>query len=133
MYVFLDAFFLIFHSSLVLFNGLGWMGRATRRANLATLLATLGSWVVLGLWKGFGYCPCTDWHWQVRRRLGDEALLGDGGVLPRSYMKFLADTLLGADLPAAAVDTVTVAGLALALAASAFLNARDAGWLNVEG
>ncbi|PSQ80190.1 MAG: DUF2784 domain-containing protein, partial [Bacteroidetes bacterium QS_1_65_9] len=57
MYVFLDAFFLVFPSSLVLFNGLGWMGRATRRANLATLLATLGSWVVLGLWKGFGYCP----------------------------------------------------------------------------
>ena len=124
MYVFLDSFFLIFHSSLVLFNGLGWIWQRTREANLATLLLTLGSWVVLGFWKGFGYCPCTDWHWRVRRRLGDDDL-------PRSYMKFLADTLLGTDLPAAAVDAATVGGLALALIASAYLNARDWGWLNV--
>ena len=118
MLVFLDTFFLVFHSSLILFNVLGWMWKKTRRANLATLLLTAGSWVVLGFWKGFGYCPSTDWHWQVRRQLGK-------GDLPSSYMKFLADTLLGVDLAAGWVDALTIAGLLLALAASLYLNIRD--------
>jgi hypothetical protein len=119
MYVFLDAFFLCFHTALVLFNVLGWAWEKTRRANLAALLLTAGSWVLLGIWKGFGYCPCTDWHWQVRRRLGR------GEDLPNSYMKFLADAVLGADVPAALADAVTVIGLVIALAVSLYVNVRD--------
>lgn len=118
MYVFLDTFFFVFHSSLILFNVLGWIWARTRRANLVTLVLTAGSWVVLGFWKGFGYCPSTDWHWQVRRRLGDDDL-------PRSYMKFLADAVLGLDVPAAWVDAATAAGLILALTASTYFNVRD--------
>lgn len=119
VYVFLDTFFLVFHTAFVLFNGTGWMWKRTRRLHLGTLLLTAGSWVGLGFWKGFGYCPCTDWHWQVRRRLGK----GEG--LPDSYMKFLADALLGTDLPAAPVDAVTVAGFLVVLGLSLWLNVRD--------
>lgn len=118
MYVFLDTFFFVFHSSVIVFNVLGWAWKKTRRANLAALLLTAGSWVVLGFWKGFGYCPSTDWHWHVRRQLGKDDM-------PRSYMKFLADAVLGWDVPAAWVDAATVAGLLLALAVSAYLNVRD--------
>lgn len=118
MYVFLDTFFLVFHSSFVVFNGGGWIWARTRRVHLAALLLTAGSWIGLGFWKGFGYCPLTDWHWQVRRHLGK-------GDMPSSYMKFLADTLLGTNLPAATVDAVTVGGFLAALAASLYLNARD--------
>ena len=118
MYVFLDYFFLFFHSSLILFNMMGWAWKKTRRANLATLLLTAASWVVLGFWKGFGYCPCTDWHWQVRRQLGKDDM-------PRSYMKFLVDAMLGWEVPAAWIDAATVVGLLVALAASTYLNVRD--------
>jgi hypothetical protein len=119
VYALLDTLFFAFHTAFVLFNMTGWIWRATRRLHLAALLLTAGSWVGLGFWKGLGYCPCTDWHWQVRRRLGR----GEG--LPESYMKFLADALLGTDLPAAAVDAVTVAGFLAALSLSLWLNARD--------
>ncbi len=118
MYVFLDIFFIVFHTGWVLFNLLGWIWKKTRRANLVTLLLTGGSWTVLGLWYGFGYCPCTDWHWHVRRRLGDDDL-------PASYMTFLIDTLTGWTLPAELVNTVTLVGFLLVLAASVALNVRD--------
>lgn len=119
VYVFLDTFFLVFHTAFVFFNITGWIWKKTRQLHLAALLLTAFSWVGLGFWKGFGYCPCTDWHWQVRRQLGK------GAELPSSYMKFLADLLLGTDLPAATVNAVTVAGFVAALALSLWLNVRD--------
>lgn len=115
MYLFLDRFFFIFHSAWILFAVTGWIPRRTRRLNLAALLLTAFSWFGLGLFYGFGYCLCTDWHWQVRRELGDHDL-------PRSYMKFLADTLLGVDVTAHVVDAITVGGFFAALAASIYLN-----------
>lgn len=118
MYAALDVFFLVFHTGWVVFNLVGWMWKKTRRANLVTLLLTGGSWVGLGMWYGYGYCPCTDWHWQVRRAMGDDDL-------PRSYMKFLVDVLTGLDVGAALVDAVTVIGFVTALSVSAVLNGRD--------
>ncbi len=118
MYVFLNVFFIVFHTGWVLFNLLGWIWKKTRRANLVTLLLTGGSWTVLGIWYGFGYCPCTDWHWQVRRQLGDDDL-------PSSYMTFLIDILTGWTLPADLVNTITLVGFLLALAVSVALNVRD--------
>lgn len=118
MYAFLNVFFFVFHTGLILFNGLGWIWKKTRKANLITLLLTGGSWTVLGLWYGFGYCPSTDWHWQVRRELGYHDM-------PRSYMKFLVDTLTGWDVNAHAVDTATLVFFLGALVTSLLLNYRD--------
>ena len=114
----LDVFFFVFHSGLVLFNLFGWIWKRTRKWNLATILLTAGSWFVLGIWYGWGYCPCTDWHWQVREALGHTHL-------PGSYMKFLADTLTGMNWDAKLVDTLTIVGLFAALAGSLALNTRD--------
>lgn len=114
----MDIGFFIFHSGLILFILLGWAWRPLRRANLAVIALTGLSWTVLGIWYGFGYCPCTDWHWQVRAALGDTDL-------PWSYIKFLLDGMLGSDLDPALVDWVTVAGLIAASAASVTLNWRD--------
>jgi hypothetical protein len=118
VYLFLDRFFIAFHTGLIAFNLFGWVWKKTRLANLATLTATLLSWTVLGIWYGFGYCPCTDWHWRVRLRLGDTDL-------PASYIKFLVDTLTGLDVPAGLVNGAAVVLLALAFAASVGTNLLD--------
>lgn len=100
MYEFLDIFFFVFHTCLILFNLFGWIWKATRTLNLITLSATAFSWVVLGIWYGFGYCPCTDWHWMVRRELGY-------ADMPNSYIKFLIDELTGLQFAAYTVDLWT--------------------------
>jgi len=68
--VFADAVLFALHAGLVLFNVFGWIPRRLRRWNLTTLLLTLFSWTVMGLWFGRGYCVLTDWHWKVRAALG---------------------------------------------------------------
>jgi len=118
MYLLLDIGFIIFHTGFILFNLLGWIWQATRRWNLATLLLTAGSWFGLGVWYGFGYCPCTHWHWMVRRELGY-------GDMPNSYVKFLIQQLTGIELSATVVDFGTAIGFFGALLISLYLNFKD--------
>jgi hypothetical protein len=115
IYIFLDRFFFVFHSLIIVFNLFGWIWRRTRLANLLTLLATIFSWAVLGIWYGFGYCPFTDWHWRVRMALGDTDF-------PDSYIKFFVDSLTGLDVSARLVNLLAVVLLLLSLAASLSLN-----------
>ena len=118
MYAFLNIFFFVFHSSLIIFNLFGWIWKKTRLVNLIVILLTAFSWTILGIWYGFGFCPCTDWHWQVREKLGYFDM-------PSSYTKFLVDSLTGLDVKETIVDTLAVTLLALALVASVFTNVRD--------
>jgi len=118
MYLFLDKFFFVFHSALIVFILCGWMWRKTRLANLVVILLTASSWSFLGIWYGFGYCPSTDWHWQVRMKLGHHDM-------PSSYTKFLIDSLTGLDVSAKLVDILAVTFLGLALFASILTNVRD--------
>ncbi len=118
MYAFLNIFFFVFHSTVIIFNLFGWIWKKTRLANLIVILLTVFSWTILGIWYGFGYCPCTDWHWQVREKLGYFDL-------PSSYTKFLIDSLTGLDVRETVANTLSVTLLALALVASIFTNVRD--------
>ena len=118
MYYLLDIGFIIFHTALILFNLFGWIWKATRRWNLATLLLTAFSWFGLGIWYGFGYCPCTHWHWQVRRQLGYTDM-------PSSYITFLIQELTGFSLDAALVDIGTAVFFFLALIISLYVNFKD--------
>jgi hypothetical protein len=119
MYAFLDKFFFVFHSTLIVFNLLGWIWKKTRLANLIVILLTFLSWFILGIWHGFGYCPSTDWHWLVRKKMGYYDL-------PSTYTKFLIDSLTGWDVNPELVKILTVLLLALALFASVWTNVR--GW-----
>jgi hypothetical protein len=121
MYEFLNVFFFVFHSSLILFILFGWMWRKTRKINLAVVLLTAFSWFFLGIWYGFGYCPCTDWHWQVRMKLGY-------CDMPSSYLIFLIRSLTGWDVNKMLVDVFAVMFLFLALCVSVVVNYR--GWKN---
>ncbi|MEX0866213.1 MAG: DUF2784 domain-containing protein [Pirellulales bacterium] len=118
MYVFLDYLFVTFHGLWVLFNLLGWAWRKTRPWQLVTSGLTIASWFGLGLFYGFGYCPCTDWHWQVKRKLG-------AADLPASYVKYYADHLTGLDWQTTVVDVVTVAVGVGVFLLSCCLNWRD--------
>jgi hypothetical protein len=119
IYRFLDIFFVIFHSALILFNLFGWIWKKTRIANLVTLLLTGGSWLVLGLIVGtLGYCPLTDWHFSVLEKLGKTGL-------PYSYVKYLADRLTGLSFDPALVDKFTLYSFLVALVLSIYLNIRD--------
>ncbi len=114
----LNIFFFVFHSCLILFILSGWIWRKLRKIHLIVILFTAFSWFFLGIWYGFGYCPSTDWHWQVRDRLGyyDQ---------PDSYTKFLFDSFTGLDIPVKTIDTITVSFLTLVICASLLVNIRD--------
>ena len=118
MYEFLDVFFVFFHSAIIIFNLFGWIWKKTRKANLILLLLTACSWFVLGIWYGIGYCPLTDWHWNVLRILGKDDL-------PNSYVKYLADRITGLNFNSEVVDVSVVALLLLALTASVYVNIRQ--------
>ena len=119
IYHLLDIFFLVFHSSLVLFNLFGWIWKKTRILNLIILGLTGSSWLFLGLLVGsMGYCPLTDWHFRVLEKLGQTDL-------PNSYMKYLADRITGMDINATLVDRVTLYTFIIALLTSLFFNIRD--------
>jgi hypothetical protein len=119
IYRILDIFFMVFHSSIVLFNLFGWIWRKTRVYNLITLGLTGASWLFLGLVVGtLGYCPLTDWHFSVLNKLGVTDL-------PNSYMKYLAERITGMDINASLVDKVTLYSFLLALLISLYLNIRD--------
>jgi len=115
---FLNIFFFIFHTALTLFNLLGWIWRSTRFLNLISILLTFSSWFILGIWYGWGYCPCTDWHWEVRQELGYK-------IQTHSYIKFLFSTITGLEIPAFIIEMITVTGLAMAFLLSSFTNYRD--------
>jgi hypothetical protein len=118
MYAFLNVFFFVFHTFIVLFNIFGWIWKKTRLANLILLSLTFFSWFFLGIWYGFGYCPSTDWHWRVRMKLG----IYDTSS---SYLEFLFETFTGRDISRSLVDVLAVVFLVGAFCVSIALNARD--------
>jgi len=113
----LNVGFFVFHSAWILFNCVGWIWRRTRRWHLATVALTAASWFGLGLRYGWGYCPCTDWHWQVRERLGYRD--------PPSYVQLMVNELAGIDVSTAWADTVTAGVLASVIVLSVVLSLRD--------
>jgi hypothetical protein len=102
----------------MLFNCFGWAWKKTRRWNLVTLLLTAASWFIIGIWYGWGYCFCTDWHWTVREKMG----LYDQS---NSYVHFLLLKLTGINFQKDLVDKVTLIVFFISLGLSSWLNIVD--------
>lgn len=117
-YQLLNIFFFVFHTVLMLFNCFGWVWKKFRRWNLVTLLLTAGSWFIIGIWYGWGYCFCTDWHWTIREKMG----LFDQS---NSYVHFLLLKLTGINFQKDLVDKVTLIVFFVALGLSSWLNIVD--------
>lgn len=113
-----NFFFYAFHTVLILFNLFGWLHPRTRKLNLISLLVTFGSWLILGFWKGWGYCFLTDWHYQVLRALGESNI-------PTSYITFLVRKITGWTPNAQIVNLLTVGFAVLALICSLWVNLRS--------
>jgi len=80
---------------------------------------TGASWLFLGLLVGtLGYCPLTEWHFNVLNKLG----VSD---LPSSYVKYLADRLTGLDINSSLVDNITLYSFLAAFGLSIYVNFRD--------
>ncbi|MEJ2586071.1 MAG: DUF2784 domain-containing protein [Deltaproteobacteria bacterium] len=117
-YTFLDYFFTVFHSSVVLFVLVGWAWRKTRRIHVILSGLIMLSWFGLGVCFGWGYCPCTDWHWAIKRELGARHL-------PDSYITYHLDRLTGISWEPLIVDGGVVALGVSAFILSCWLNLRD--------
>ena len=117
-YQFLNIFFFAFHTIFTLFNIVGWAFRKTRRLHLITVSLTAFSWFILGIWYGWGYCFCTDWHWDVREKLGYTDESG-------SYIHFLILKLTGVNMNPKLVDNVTLIVFLVSFVLSIWLNIRD--------
>src|ERR671913_1553040 len=113
----LDISFFAFHTAWIAFNCLGWIWRRTRPWQLVTVSLTALSWFGLGIWYGWGYCPCTDWHWQVRARLGHHD--------PPSYIQLMIHELFRVDLSPSAADALALVTLTAVAGISIRLNLRD--------
>jgi len=114
----LDLFFIIFHTTLVFFNLFGWIFRKTRFLNLITLTLTGGSWFILGIFYGIGYCPFTDWHFSVLEKMGEKNL-------PVSYVEYIVERLLPVNVNSRTVDIFTVVLFLAAFVISVVWNIMD--------
>jgi len=117
-YQFLNIFFFVFHTLFTVFNVVGWIFPKTRKLHLITMSLTAFSWFILGIWYGWGYCFCTDWHWDVREKLGyhDRS---------NSYIHFLILKLTGVDLNENLVENITLILFIISFALSIWLNIKD--------
>lgn len=111
----LDIFFTILHLVIIVFNLTGWIWARTRKLHFYCILLTAASWVILGIWYGLGYCPITDWQWQIKERLGEQDL-------PNSFIKYFADKVSGENISASLIDTLTAVFFLLAALLSVYFS-----------
>ncbi len=95
-----DYGFVVFHSGLIIFNLTAWIWNYTKKWHLWAISLTFASWIILGIWYGWGYCPLTDWHWQILEKRGVSSL-------PNSYIAYLIQRVTGLELPGNLVDFMT--------------------------
>ena len=79
----------------------GWIWQQTRKAHLIVVTATAASWFILGIWFGWGYCPVTDWQWEVKEKLGEKNL-------PASFITYFANKLTGENFSDQFVNNITL-------------------------
>ncbi len=89
------------------FNLFGRVWKPLRKAHFIVVCATAACWFILGIWFGIGYCPITDWDWQIKEKLGEHNL-------PNSFIKYYADMITGRSVDAGLIDTLTAAGFFIA-------------------
>lgn len=100
-----DYAFTLFHSAFILFVLLGWIHSKTRRSHQFALLFTLIAWLLIGFYVGtIGYCPLTDWQWDIKRQLGESNL-------PSSFTEYILEKLTGLNFKKEHIDLATAVGL----------------------
>ena len=112
---FLDILLTVVHLAIVFFNLFGWIPKGTRKAHFISILLTAAAWFLLGIWFGIGYCPVTDWQWNVKEKLGEQNL-------PSNFVEYIAERMTGQDFDSGLVSTVIAICFALAALLSVYVN-----------
>lgn len=108
----------IFHLVIVLFLAFGWIAVKTRPLHRWAVGITAFLWIVVGAFVGkIGYCPVTDWHWQVKKLRGEENL-------PVSYIDYHLQKI-GIHLPPDRADQIVMAVFAAIVVITIFLWVRE--------
>ena len=115
MLKFRDILYTIIHLLIIGFNLFGWIWPLTRKAHLITIGVTAASWFILGIWFGWGYCPVTDWQWDVKEKLGERDL-------PASFITYFANKLTGKDFSDRLVNEVTLIIFVLLIIITVYVN-----------
>lgn len=111
----LDYTFTVAHLLIIGANLLLWIWPKTRKLHLYIVGATLFCWLILGIWYGIGYCPVTDWQWQIKSKLGEVNL-------PNSFVKYHLDRITGLNIADTTVDLITLGTFLIAIMYSIKLN-----------
>ena len=93
----MDIFLTIVHLSIIGFNLFGWIPKIARKAHFISIVLTAASWLLLGIWFGLGYCPITDWQWEVKARLGERDI-------PGNFIEYFAEKITGSDFSSTLVN-----------------------------
>lgn len=112
---FIDAFLTVLHFAIIGFNLFGWIPVRWRKAHFISILLTAASWFVLGIWYGIGFCPITEWQWQVKEELGERNL-------PASFITYYAEKALGKPVDSAAINLITIVCFVLAVLLCIYFN-----------
>jgi len=111
----LDLLLTLLHFVIIGFNLFGWIWKRTRKLHLTVVGATAACWFILGIWFGIGYCPITDWDWQIKEKLGEHNL-------PDSFIKYYADMITGHSVNASLIDILTATGFFIAVLLAVYFN-----------
>lgn len=97
----LDYALNILHFTLVCFVVFGAFFKKLVPVHFPVLLIIWLSWCALGYYlDALGYCPLTDWHWQVKYRQGQVNL-------PPSYIEYCYGKITGQDVDNALISNIT--------------------------
>jgi len=113
--VVLDFLLTILHFLIIGFNLFGWIIKQTRKLHFWFTMLTLACWTILGIWYGLGYCPITDWQWDIKTKLGEQNL-------PGSFIKYFADKITGANINSDLIDALTLGLFLIAIICSIKVN-----------
>ena len=111
----LDILLTLLHLLIVGFNVFGWIFTGTRKLHFIFILITAGSWFILGIWFGMGYCPITDWQWRIKEQLGERNL-------PGSFITYYANKITGHRFSDSLVNKVTLIVFVMAALLSVYFN-----------
>ncbi len=104
----LDVLFFILHILIIGFNLFGWIWPKTRNLHIFLVALTLCSWLIAGIWFGFGYCVITDWHWDIKKQLGEVNL-------PSSFISYLLNNIFQLNIGESLIDVFTGVGFILSI------------------
>jgi hypothetical protein len=111
----LDVLLTIVHVVIICVNLFAWIWKKTRKLHFVLAMVTLASWFILGIWFGLGYCPVTDWQWEVKSKLGERNL-------PASFVEYYSEKITGYNFSTSFIDFVTLGSFLVAILMSVYLN-----------